>query len=239
MTIRRALAWTLMAALVGLAGWAGVGLFDREVRHVVVEGSLSDMEQKAVSEQVRGALPASMLALDLSAVTDLVMALDWVETASVRRDWPETITLRITKPAVVARWAEGGFISARGNVIAMAEGMDGNALPELGVVHATAARAIELFDVLSNRLAMANLRIRSLRENAVGEWELVLTSGLAIRLGRQDLLERLDRSIRVYRFELSSWASLVDVMDARYHNGVAVGWRAGSPLVALQTDDGR
>ena len=71
-----------------------------------------------------------------------------------------------------------------------------------------------------------------LRESQLGEWSVVLRDGFSVVLGAEDLGERLNRFLAVYSNDLAERFSEVEAVDARYHNGIAVSWRATPVEVA-------
>lgn len=227
----------VLLALVVAAAALGLGRFvtsalNAPVERVAIEGALSVSEKSAVQQAVEPLFPVGMLGADLDGVVAAVHDLDWVEEVHVRRRWPNTLILHVSKPTLVARWAEGGYVSARGRLVAMPDSTVLGELPLLGARYAEPERAIELFELFSNRIAEAGLSLAALVESDSGEWTVRLGGDIEVRLGRTDLSVRLERALGVCVTELARWLSLVEALDARYHNGVAVSWRQGSPLLS-------
>lgn len=225
MKIRFALLGIAVAAFALVVGKSAVGAFNQPVKTVSLHGALSESERMAVQSVLGTAFPTRMSHLDLAALSDAVAKLDWIESVSMRRRWPNGLDVHVRKPTLVARWADGGYVSARGRLVRMADSVILADLPLLGVAHSDPGLAIERFEHLGNRVAEQGLTLTALVESASGEWTLTLGSDAAIRLGRSDLDRRLDRALTVLQGQLSGWASSVSVIDARYHNGVAVAWR--------------
>jgi cell division protein FtsQ len=80
------------------------------------------------------------------------------------------------------------------------------------------------------------LRLSRVKLDARGAWELTVTSaqndpsdpensaGVTVRLGRQDIVDRLDRFINAASPLIAARANEVAYVDMRYSNGFAVGW---------------
>lgn len=232
MKLRYGLFALIFIAITVLLGRFVMTAMNGPVERVEIDGALSASERVAVEQAIASLFPAGMLSADLDALVAEVDGLDWVEQVRVRRSWPDTLVLSVTKPTLVARWAEGGYVSSRGELVAMADSTVLGELPVLGARYAEPARAIELFELFSNRVAEAGLSLAALTESKSGEWTVRLAGDIEVRLGRTDLNARLERALGVIATELARWLSLVSAVDARYHNGVAVSWRDASPLVA-------
>ena len=67
-----------------------------------------------------------------------------------------------------------------------------------------------------------------LRLDPRGAWEMVLTNGVTVRLGRRDVDARMERFVRVAAEVIAGRAAEIDHVDMRYSNGFSIGWRAGA-----------
>ena len=83
------------------------------------------------------------------------------------------------------------------------------------------------------RLASVGLRLARVTLDPRGAWELLVTStqestansgGVSVRLGRQDVLQRLDRFLTAASPLIATRAGEMAYVDMRYSNGFAVGW---------------
>ena len=85
---------------------------------------------------------------------------------------------------------------------------------------------MEIFHRLSEASSPQGLEISELSENELGEWSLTFTEGVTLKLGAEELPERLARFLSVYTQRLAQRFDEVAQVDARYANGVAVSWRS-------------
>jgi cell division protein FtsQ len=81
---------------------------------------------------------------------------------------------------------------------------------------------------VQERLAEQGLRLSALRLDPRGAWEMVLTNGVTVRLGRRDVDARMDRFLRVAAEVIAGRAADIDHVDMRYSNGFSIGWHAGA-----------
>jgi len=216
----RKLAAILSSLLVALAVFLSWQQLDRPVRLVRVEGPLSVAEQQAVREVVGQTLPAGVLSVDLDALTVDIRALSWPREVHVRRVWPDSLVVSVDREAPVASWGEQGYLTSAGKIVQLPDLVAD--LPVLEAQLSSPRRAMEVFLLLQKQLDAGGLGISRLRENALGEWELTLASGLILQLGNHLLTERLDRFMMVYRQVLENEPQDGVHADARYGNGVAV-----------------
>ncbi len=70
----------------------------------------------------------------------------------------------------------------------------------------------------------AGLRLTGVRLDARGAWELKLGDGVAVRLGRQSVDERLERFITLASATVAKRIAEISYIDMRYTNGFSVGW---------------
>lgn len=217
---------SVLMALAALLVWHQL---DQPVQVVRVEGPLTPAEQRAVREVVSRAVPARVLSLDLEALTADIRSLSWPREVHVRRVWPHSLVVNVDKEAPVASWGEEGYLTSAGKIVHLPDLLSD--LPVLDARLSTPRQAMEVFLLLQKQLDGGGLRITRLRENALGEWELTLASGLVLQLGNDFLTQRLDRFMMVYRQVLEDEPQDGLHADARYGNGVAVS--RPSSLLAL------
>lgn len=222
---RRGLAGALLIAVV--SAWLSL-LFamNDPVQIVRVSGDLSDAERAEVKEAVLHRLSGGLLGVRLDDVVADVTALSWTREVRARRVWPASVEVSVTKDPIAARWGAGGVLNSAGDVIVVAGTPDAT-LPLITCAHASGARAMRIFQVLSEVLSDSQLKIAAIEESDIGEWQVKFTNDLTVSLGHEQLLERVERFDRVYRNVIKDRVDAVEHIDARYGNGVAVSWRDG------------
>lgn len=219
-------------------GWIVLQELDGEIGRIQVEGELTRSERRAVRETIAEVLrnhAAGLHSIDLDVIQEAVVGLTWAERVSVRRQWPDTLRVQLRKRGVAARWGNGGFVATNGSLIEPAANLATDDLPLLDCALSSADRAMEVYQLLSTRLSHAGLRVEELRESQLGEWSIGLRGGFSVVLGKDHLAERLKRFLAVYEADLEHRSEEVELVDARYHNGIAVSWRAqGVDMAATQ-----
>lgn len=216
-------------AVLIVAGGAARVLLDRPVRSLIIEGTF----QRVTAVQIEAALDAahgqSFFSLDLDELKDAVTAIDWVDTVELSRVWPGALRVRVTEHQAAASWGEKGLLDTRGELFTEDARYKYAELPKLAGPEGSEHRVASLYLEVRPRLAEVNLMLESLSMDARGALEIRLAGGQEIRLGRQDLNERLDRFFAVVAPVLAGELEQVEYVDLRYPNGFAVGWREVEP----------
>lgn len=219
--IRNLLALVVLAVLT-LAAWSVWEQLDRPVRSVRVEGKLSAGEQQAIRDVVSESLDQGVLSLDMADLSRRIRALSWPRSVRVRRVWPDALVIRVERESVVAAWGDGGYLTSAGKVVRLADG--GRDVPHLVTSMAPPRRAMEVYQMLESRVKPAGFSIARLEENELGEWLMTFEDGITVALGNEALSERLERFLLGYRRALHERREEIAHVDARYDNGIAVGW---------------
>lgn len=201
---------------------------------VRVIGDLNAHERQAIREVVSPYLDQGLLRLRLDSIKSDLYRLSWPRTVSVRRLWPAGLSIHVDKQQALARWGAGGYLSSEGAVIPAA-GEDLAGLPELDCKRSTPSEAMDLYRLLSEALEPTGARIARLSESSLGEWSAELDTGPRVVLGRERLVERMQRFSVVYARVLRDQLEAVGYADARYANGVAVRWEP--PLMAYKEQE--
>ncbi len=98
-------------------------------------------------------------------------------------------------------------------------------LPRLSGPPGTETEVARLYLSAEPRMTEAGMHISALRLDARGAWEMDLSNGITVRLGRNQVDERIDRFIRVSAQVVAHQLNDISYVDMRYSNGFAIGWR--------------
>jgi len=163
---------------------------------------------------------------DLRAeLTDLY----WTDTVDVARIWPDTLKIKIIEKRPVAIW---------NHVLMTADGLlfdlspaewqkEANAehLPELNGPKNQQLDVLQMFQKLSKLSENFGLHANSLALRDNRAWELGLTNGLILRLGKRDVESRLQRFCLSYLVVFGDKFNQLAVVDLRYVHGMAAQWK--------------
>ena len=194
------------------------------IEKVTVTGDLKYSQAAPLEQEFASLLGQSLLDVGIEDVLSLALSSPWVETAQVRKVWPNTLTIRVEEHTPLAYWQDRQLISTKA-VVFMPHSLPDLPLPHLFGPEESSDIVLEQFGLISQVLSASSLRIASLTLEARGAWNVVFHNGIVVKLGREEILERLQRFIAVYKSDLSGRIEGITSVDARYPHGVAVGWK--------------
>ncbi len=220
-------AWRVAGAVLALAALAALltmGL-DQPVRSIVIDGPFERVSPVEVEQVARGALKGGFVSADLDRLRKAVEALAWVDRARVQRQWPDRIRVEIVEQQAAARWGDDGLLNTRGELFASGARHIPPELPRLDGPAGTEWQVAQRYLAIQGRLVEQGLRIAALRLDARGAWEMDLSNGVTVRLGRRQVDERMDRFVQVAAQVIAGHAVEIAYVDMRYSNGFSIGWR--------------
>jgi cell division protein FtsQ len=213
-----------LLALALLATLLAVGL-DKPVRSIVIDGPFQRVSAVEVEQAARGALKGGFVSANLDNLRSAVEALTWVDRARVQRLWPDRIRVEIVEQQAAARWGEDGLLNTRGELFANGVRHVPPELPRLDGPEGSEWQVAQRYMAIQERLVEQGLRVSALRLDARGAWELELSNGVTVRLGRRQVDERMDRLVQVAARVIAGRAAEIAYVDMRYSNGFSIGWR--------------
>ncbi|KAA0873935.1 cell division protein FtsQ/DivIB [Nitrincola tapanii] len=220
---------TLLAIFVGLfssAASALVDWLDQPVHEVRIQGQTRHLDSQELAQQLAGLVVSPILSLNIDPLHEQALSNPWVHSASVQRRWPAAIEVMVTEEVPVARWGDVGLLNHQGDIFWPELKPEYSDLPRLnGPAHETRA-VMQQYHDLSRLLSPAGLRLQGLSLEGRGAWTLELENGIQVVVGREQIMPRLRRFVRLYQAELSQHADKIEQIDIRYTNGAAVRWRA-------------
>jgi cell division protein FtsQ len=235
--------WRAMAAAAGVvAGCAVTAMLlmmalDRPVRRVQIEGAFNRVSPPEIESAVVEVVKGGLASVDLDKVRERVERIDWVDRAVVQRRWPDSIRVAVTEQVAAARWNEAGLLNARGELFIRNARYVPPELPLLQGPEGSESVVAQLYLDAQGRLLEAGLRLTGVRLDERGAWEIELANGVAVKLGRQAVTDRLERFIGLASPLVAKRLAEIKYVDMRYTNGFSVGWNARSALAVAPQED--
>jgi cell division protein FtsQ len=213
-----------LAALAALALLLALGL-DQPVRSIVIDGPFQRVAAVEVEQAARGALRGGFVSADLDRLRRAVEGLAWVDRARVQRLWPDRLRVEVVEQQAAARWGEDGLLNTRGELFATGVRHVPPELPRLEGPPGSEWQVAQRYLAIQGRLVEQGLRVAALTLDARGAWDMGLSNGVTVRLGRRQVDERMDRFVQVGAQVIAGRAADIDYIDLRYSNGFSIGWR--------------
>ena len=219
---RRWAPWLALAVLtaVGAQSYLGAGPL---LNRLDIQGDFQQVLPREVHAAAEPFLRVGFFELELDAVRNAVEADPWVERALVDRSWPNAVNVRVWEHRAYARWSDSQLLSDRGVLFSPEELPAG--LPQLGGPDGQQQRVREVWEALAFALERTPFALSGLQLGARDNWVATTRSGVELRLGRGDPLQRLPTLLGPAQTALSDALTRVAHIDLRYANGFSVGWR--------------
>ncbi|TDO99051.1 cell division protein FtsQ/DivIB [Marinomonas balearica] len=223
-----------LAALIGAISLIVFAVFQGEkdsapnerwfaVKSIEIAGDLINADRQQLQFAYSVLLGESLLTLSLERAESVALSPEWVESVRIRKVWPDKIVVEVSEHKPIAHWNSRQVITSNGEVIAP---KNGEILPlaNLEGPDASSQIALDQFGLMSQMLSNSKLRIKELVLEERGAWNIKFQNGVYVKLGRDKVLERLQRFIAVYKSDLSGKIKNILLVDARYPHGVSVQW---------------
>lgn len=214
----------LIVGLVKLINW----LDDEQrapLQKIIISGQRQFIDDTQIEALVRQSQPGSFFELDVSQTHKIVEALPWVYRASVRKRWPNGLEIYVVEQLPAASWNDDLLLNQHGEVfdgieVAKLEHLD---LPRLFGPGGSEQTALQGYRNMQSLLEATHMQINELFLSERFAWNLHLTNGIKLNLGRSEFIDRLQRFVDIFPL-ISTQDKLVDYVDLRYDTGLAVGW---------------
>lgn len=195
------------------------------IHTVKIEATYEHITREALEAILSPYLKSSFFSLSTRQLQVELLALDWTESVQVTRAWPNILNVILLERQPVAVW-NGGFITSDGTLFQQGKVVEGAYHgPYLYGPEEQLHEVLQMHEKLSKLLTRYGLSVASLRLRNNQAWELVLTNGVTLRLGKRDLEPRLRRFCRAYPAVFGDKPELLSSVDLRYARGMAVQWK--------------
>lgn len=222
--------YALAAAALAFAGWYALMHTPLlPLRHVELTGDLTHITRGQAERAARVSAVGTFLSVDLDTVRRTFESLPWVRKVEVRRLWPDRIQVAVEEHVPLARWGvdtqTGHLVDTYGEVF---DGTvpDAVSLPQFAGPSGSAEELTRRYAAFCQTLAPLKLEPRQVLLSARYSWQLRLSNGLTLELGRDQLkepvLQRLARFVAYYARTLGSFNRKFEYADLRYPGGFAL-----------------
>lgn len=217
-----------LAVAAALCGAAVVGMRSPAfaLGSIRVVGDVGHVTVPQVIAALQGRVQGTFFSVDIDAIRGLFETLPWVRRAEVRRLWPDGLEVRLEEHVPLARWGQardGRLVNTYGEPF---RGRVEAPLPLFSGPAGSEALVARRYAEFRGALRPLGAEPRAVLLSARYAWQLELSSGLTVKLGRDrdkdDVVERLARFVAVYPYTVAKAPRRVEYVDLRYPNGFAV-----------------
>ncbi|MDH5617805.1 MAG: cell division protein FtsQ/DivIB [Gammaproteobacteria bacterium] len=215
-------------------------MLDRRISSIEISGPFQRVTALQIEEAISDEIDAGFVGADLDYIQDRIVALQWIDQARVARRWPSRISITVTEQVPAATWGERGLLNTRGELFVTEARHIPAELPRLSGPDDSSAAVAKRYLEVRDKLIPLGLDLRRVHLDARGSWEMTLSNGIEIRLGRRDVAERTELFLDVVANIITGRAADIEYVDMRYGNGFTIGWNGGEKTpVAEPNQQGR
>ena len=194
------------------------------INTVKVVANYQHITRHQLESILSGYLQDSFVMLPVSRLEADLMALDWAGQVQTERVWPDTLKIKLAEKHPVAIWNES-LMTADGQLFNRGKEQIDTALPRLSGPEQQQTDILQNYEKFSKILSINGLSAAGLQLRDNQAWELSLTNGVQLYLGKRDLEKRLSRFMRAYPVIFADKPEQVSSVDLRYARGMAVQWK--------------
>lgn len=226
-----------VALLLSVVAAALGSVHDNERIRLHVAGSFTWLDPADIRQVVTPLLADGFFRADVDEIREAVESLAWVRQARIRRAWPYGVRIRVWEREPAAVWNDEYLLDTEGNVFGGEPAPElARTLPRLHGAEGTEREVLETWDATAGLMADSGHSAYRLERDLRGAWRLWVDDGVELRLGREQVSDRVRRFVGPVSRAVGSRLIEVAYIDLRHTNGFAVGWR---PEVAMTAREGR
>ncbi len=187
---------------------------------IKVTGRLHYIDEKLIKKLVAETLQQGYLGSDLIKIRETIEAEAWVKRAIVKRLPPDILQVDVIEQKPMLRWRDEGLISQQGELFFPQELEQFSRLAAIDSEKKSIQMALDFLKQSMPVLQTMQLKLKSVREDELGAWQINTVEGIELKFGRSDFQHRLQLLKKLWPSALQKGA--VQKVDLRYANGAAV-----------------
>lgn len=145
----------------------------------------------------------------------------YLDEVIIKRIWPDTLQVTLVEQKLIARWNEDAALTSK-NKIVKASYAKVSDLPQFLGPESQSSAMLNNFLIMRKILQPLNNKITELDVNSRYSWQLILSDGLKINLGRDNILERLQTLMTIFPKLKRIHGNKIDEIDTRHPHGISV-----------------
>ncbi|TKR57029.1 FtsQ-type POTRA domain-containing protein [Allopusillimonas ginsengisoli] len=234
----------VFALLAGIVAWVAqrpyFAISRLQIEPVEQAGKLAFVSPASVRATISGKLAGNFFFVSLDETRQLIESVPWVRHASIRRVWPDTLRVQIEEQQPLALWNENEMINTWGESFIANQGElpDDAQMPQLNGPESSERLVVQRYAEIARWFAPLSLRVQEVTLSPRYAWEVQLSDGMRLNLGRDPAADEADPhgrsgalpfAARIERF-VNVWPKLaprleghtISTADLRYPNGFAI-----------------
>lgn len=191
---------------------------------VKIAANYQHISRKELESVLSGYLSTSFFSLPIRRLHADLLGLEWSEQVYIERIWPSALKITLVEKTPVAIWNQSLMDNA-GELFNVSKEKAELNLPRLSGPEGMQTEVLQMYQKLSKLLSIYGLQAAFLQLHDNQAWDLILTNGVQLRLGKKELEKRLLRFCKAYPHVFAEKSSQLASVDLRYARGMAVRWK--------------
>lgn len=217
----------LSGLLLGLVIAGGIWVWQRlndphtlPFHEIRISGQFQHLNANQLRQTLQPQIHSGFFALKLAPLKQSLMTNPWVEDVAIRRI-PGTLYVNVREQQPVARWNDRYLINSDDQLFLAPRDAPAG-LPLLQGPEENQALILGNYKQINRLLQPLGLSVQQLQLDQRQSWELVLSNGITVTIGREDVLMRIQRLAHWYPQIVSDKVSEIVHIDLRYANNISV-----------------
>lgn len=195
------------------------------INTVKIAASYQHVTHQQLQAVLEHYLPESFFSLSVGNLYKELLQIEWSKQVKIERIWPDTIKIILIEKTPMARWNDA-LLTQDGEIFAKGTGQLETNLPQLNGPENQQREVLQVYKKMSKILSVYGLHATSLALRDNHAWELGLSNGVQLRLGKRDLEMRIARFCKAYPSVFAEKSEQLASVDLRYPRGMAVQWKS-------------
>ena len=200
------------------------------IRSVRIEGEFRHLSPQVLKAGVTDVVRGGFFDVNVEIIQKTLMKNPWVKQVTVQRVWPDGLKVQVTERVAVARWKNKGLLSRDSVFFAPATATYPRDLPVFSGPDNSYELLMARYYFINGFLKNTQLKVVALNQSARGAFDLRLSNGITVTLGRNRIEERIERFARYALPALREKFATISGIDMRYTNGFVVSWKENSGI---------
>jgi len=192
------------------------------IRQVKLYGNFGHIQPTKLHRTLQQEFVGNYFKVNVDQVQQFLQQQPWVYQVAVRKQWPDTLVVVVTEHSPVAIWNLEYLLNKRGEVFKAPIAQLNSKLPQLAGPQGSEQDALTMFSRVQSLLTLHQFEAASLSVSDRFAWQLKLSNGIELKLGREDTLKRVQRFIDLYPSISKHKPEAIEQVDLRYDTGLAV-----------------
>lgn len=229
--VSKPVAKSLIWLAIVLAVWQSKTVWQEHVlpiKSIHVIGAVDQVKPIELRNRLEGFFGQSLLFASLEDAHRLVVNEPWVKSAAFKRSWPNQLVVKVEEQQVVAVLNERLLVNSEYKVFhSVSEDYDSADLTKITTEPSQIEHVMQTLVTMMELFDNKKIGIDTVEFSQRGAWELLLSNQTRLKLGRNDVLNRVKRYVGLLPVFKKQNKEMVSA-DLRYDTGLAVKWASES-----------